>query len=194
MPRQSDARANLIAVAATLFQRQGYHGTGLTQILEESGAPKGSFYHHFPEGKEQLAEAAVRQAGAEVAVLVQKSFSQAATFEEGARSMAKAIAKWFKASDYAAGCPITSVLLETAPQSEALRLACKDVFQSWADIVAAQARKHGKDDASDALGAAIVLGLEGAWILSRATRTTKPFEIAADMAVALASRPVRTTK
>lgn len=186
MPRTSDARANLIAAAADLFQRQGYHGTGLTQLLAESDAPKGSFYHHFPEGKEQLAEAAVLKAGGEVAGLVDAAFVRAESFEAGVRATAKAIAKWFKASDYAAGCPITSVLLETAPQSERLRLACKSVFEQWTQIVAAHARRFGHSAGAERLAEALVLALEGAWILARSTRTTRPFDIAAEMTIALA--------
>ena len=52
MARPSDARSRLIRVASALFRQRGYDGVGLTEILEASGAPKGSFYHHFPEGKE----------------------------------------------------------------------------------------------------------------------------------------------
>src|SRR5579859_7098029 len=56
MPRKTDARARAIATAERLFRIQGYTATGLTQIIEESGSPKGSFYFHFPRGKTQLAE------------------------------------------------------------------------------------------------------------------------------------------
>ena len=61
MPPRTDARARAIATAERLFRIQGYTATGLTQILEESGAPKGSFYFHFPRGKTQLAEDAIDQ-------------------------------------------------------------------------------------------------------------------------------------
>jgi AcrR family transcriptional regulator len=61
MPRKTDARPRAIATAARLFRIQGYTATGLTQILKESGAPKGSFYFHFPRGKAQLAEEAIDQ-------------------------------------------------------------------------------------------------------------------------------------
>ena len=44
---------------ADLFRRQGYAGTGLNDIVELSGAPKGSLYHYFPDGKASIAEAAV---------------------------------------------------------------------------------------------------------------------------------------
>ncbi|HEY9306026.1 MAG TPA: helix-turn-helix domain-containing protein, partial [Mycobacterium sp.] len=55
MPRPDRSRAALIDTAATLFRRQGYAATGLTQILEEAGVKPGSLYHHFPQGKQQLA-------------------------------------------------------------------------------------------------------------------------------------------
>src|ERR1700730_7113427 len=59
MPRKTDARARAIATAERLFRIQGYTATGSIQILGESGAPKGSFYFHFPRGKTQLAEEAI---------------------------------------------------------------------------------------------------------------------------------------
>jgi len=57
--KTADSRARAIETAAELFQRQGYAATGLSQIIEESGSPKGSFYFNFPGGKQQLAEAAL---------------------------------------------------------------------------------------------------------------------------------------
>ena len=53
------SKNNIIATAARLFAKQGYHGTGLNQITQESGAPKGSLYYYFPKGKEELAIACV---------------------------------------------------------------------------------------------------------------------------------------
>jgi TetR/AcrR family transcriptional regulator, lmrAB and yxaGH operons repressor len=49
----------MIRAAVKLFRRHGYDGVGLTEILTEAKAPKGSFYHHFPKGKEELGAAAV---------------------------------------------------------------------------------------------------------------------------------------
>ena len=61
MPRPDRSRAALIDTAATLFRRQGYAATGLNQILDEAGVKPGSLYHHFPQGKQQLAAAVVDQ-------------------------------------------------------------------------------------------------------------------------------------
>ncbi|OOK66618.1 bacterial regulatory s, tetR family protein [Mycobacterium kansasii] len=63
MPRPDHSRAALISTAATLFRRQGYAATGLKQILDEAGVKPGSLYHHFPDGKQQLAAAVVDTAG-----------------------------------------------------------------------------------------------------------------------------------
>jgi TetR/AcrR family transcriptional repressor of lmrAB and yxaGH operons len=53
-------RERILRAALSHFQRHGYHGAGLAEILEEARAPKGSLYHHFPGGKAQLARAARR--------------------------------------------------------------------------------------------------------------------------------------
>ncbi len=53
-------RLNIVRAAAKLFRKQGYSRTGLNDILAESKAPKGSLYHYFPKGKEQLGEESLR--------------------------------------------------------------------------------------------------------------------------------------
>ncbi|MGW2312246.1 TetR family transcriptional regulator, partial [Actinomadura luteofluorescens] len=63
MTPRGETRERVLRTAAELFQRQGYHGTGLNQVLAESGAPKGSLYFHFPDGKEQLASESVALSG-----------------------------------------------------------------------------------------------------------------------------------
>ncbi len=50
----------MIETMAKLLQKQGYHGTGLNEVIQVSGSPKGSIYHHFPGGKEALAVAAIQ--------------------------------------------------------------------------------------------------------------------------------------
>ena len=66
MGAPSRHRSNILNAAVTLFRRKGYAATGLNDILQQSHAPKGSLYHYFPQGKEQLGEEAAQLAGAVV--------------------------------------------------------------------------------------------------------------------------------
>lgn len=58
-PVTDDAKTRMIASAMYLLAREGYQGTSFTAVLEHSGAPRGSIYHHFPLGKDQMISAAV---------------------------------------------------------------------------------------------------------------------------------------
>ena len=49
---EQPAKNRILITAARLFQQQGYHATGLNQIVVESGTPKGSLYYYYPGGKE----------------------------------------------------------------------------------------------------------------------------------------------
>ncbi|SIN49629.1 HTH-type transcriptional regulator YxaF [Mycobacteroides abscessus subsp. abscessus] len=60
----ADTRDRIVAATCELFRRQGMTGTGLKQIAQSAGAPFGSIYHFFPGGKAQLADEAIRAAGA----------------------------------------------------------------------------------------------------------------------------------
>ena len=59
----SETRARILLTMARLIEKQGYHATGLNEIIRESGAPKGSVYYYFPGGKEQIGAEAILEAG-----------------------------------------------------------------------------------------------------------------------------------
>src|SRR4030042_527583 len=53
MPRPpSDAKKRIIKTALALFATRGYHSTGITDILRESGVKRGALYHHFSSKKD----------------------------------------------------------------------------------------------------------------------------------------------
>ena len=66
MPRPDRSRAALLDSAALLFRRQGYAATGVNQILESADVKAGSLYHHFPDGKQELAAAVVDIVGGDI--------------------------------------------------------------------------------------------------------------------------------
>lgn len=57
----SEKRDTILNTAMRLFSVNGYHATGLNEILKLSGVPKGSLYNYFPNGKEQMALEAMRR-------------------------------------------------------------------------------------------------------------------------------------
>src|SRR3954470_2455016 len=92
MAKHGETRERLLRTAATLFRSQGYHGTGLNQVLAEGGAPKGSLYFHFPGGKEQLAVEAVELGGRQVCETITGLLAAAADPVSGVDSVVAALA------------------------------------------------------------------------------------------------------
>jgi TetR/AcrR family transcriptional regulator, lmrAB and yxaGH operons repressor len=179
--RPSDVKAKLIRTAAALFRQRGYNGVGLTELLAASDAPKGSFYYHFPGGKEQLGEAAVRYAGAGVGGLIDTAFAPAVDFSSGVTALVSTIAAWHEASGFREGCPVTSVVLDMVPQSPTITAAVRDVFDDWNARVTGHAHRLGHPAYSTLDGQRLFMLIEGAWILSRAYQSRRPMDAAAAM-------------
>ena len=52
-PKNPDTiRPLLLGVGLTLFAKRGYHGTGIKEIVDNAGVPKGSFYNYFKSKEE----------------------------------------------------------------------------------------------------------------------------------------------
>jgi TetR/AcrR family transcriptional regulator, lmrAB and yxaGH operons repressor len=168
-------KQNLVRAAMRLFRRQGYASTGLAQILDESGAPKGSLYHYFPNGKEALGEAAVELA----AGLVREKLVELAEEhrEPGAflRAYAKTMAGWMEESGYRSGCPIATTLLETAPASPRITAAGVRAIDGWTEVIAGVLERTGAQRREARTRAQLVVAaMEGALILARVRRSAQP--------------------
>ena len=170
-----EQRDNLIWAAAKLFRRQGYSGTGLRDILAASGAARGSLYHYFPGGKEQIGAAAVVAAGG----LVTETFAELARQADGPaeflRRYSDLLVRWLEASKFRDGCPITTTLLETRPGSAAISAAGRAVFADWRGVMEGMLRRDGwPGDQVPATATAIIAGLEGALLLARVQGSAQP--------------------
>jgi len=171
VPRTSTARGDAIAAAADLFRRQGYAATGLEEILDVSGAPKGSFYHHFPGGKEELAIGALAYSGGRVRALVDHLAETAPTAGALVAAIAAKQAADLRDSDYALGCPVATVALELAGSSEEVATTSATAFDSWTEPLTDLLRATGRDDGeATRLARWALAGLEGALLLARASR------------------------
>ncbi len=161
----------MISASAALFGRQGYVGTGVKQIVETAGAPFGSMYHFFPNGKEELGAETIRWSGAIYGQLIDLFYEPGDDPVTATRRFFDGAAETLRQTDFVDACPIATVALEVASTSEPLRQATADVFESWLANLAGRFRELGltKSQARN-LSVSVFCLLEGSFILARATR------------------------
>lgn len=182
----TDTKNRILDSSGELFRRQGYMGTGIKEILAEAGAPFGSLYHFFPGGKEELGAETIRRSGALYGLLLGEFVGPEVDLVEGMRAFFAGAAKTLEETDYADACPIATVALEISSTNEALREACADVFNAWIAggterfAMAGIPRQRARELVIQMLAA-----LEGAFVLSRALRSTEPVGLAGNAVVAL---------
>src|SRR5450631_318414 len=173
-PRHRDA---IVRAAAALFRRNGYAATGINEIAEVSGAPKGSLYHYFPGGKDQIAEAAVRFAGAVVVTTLETLAQEHDTAAAMISAYCKLLAGWMAKSGWRDGCPNPTTLLEAAPRSAEMAAAGRDAFAGWSAVIARALVRDGCGKAeAGRLATLTVSSLEGALILARVEASARPIE------------------
>src|SRR5436305_12291372 len=97
-------RERMIESALVLMGEKGVEATSFSQVIEHSGAPRGSIYHHFPGGKAQLVEEATRHAGDIVAKLAEAQVDSDDPLG-GLRSIGAFWRGILDSTDFAAGCP-----------------------------------------------------------------------------------------
>lgn len=168
-------RDQIIETTCDLLEAQGYHATGLNQIVKESGAPKGSLYYYFPGGKEELAAVALERTGRLLAARIRQGLSKHANAAEAVRKFVLVIARNAEASGFRTGGPLMTVALETATSSPRLNTACREAYQQ---LQAAFAEKLVQCGYSPARGAELAIfinaAIEGGIILSRTMHSAEP--------------------
>jgi TetR/AcrR family transcriptional repressor of lmrAB and yxaGH operons len=171
----SSSREQILEATRRLMEAQGYHATGLSQIIEESGAPRGSLYYYFPGGKEALAAEVVRRTGEEVEARIRAVLQSIDDPAEAMRQFIARVIEHMVASDYRAGGPITTVALESATTSDPINAACQEVYESWRLAFGETLIRSGIDEArASSLSALIVAALEGGIVMSRTAHQPEP--------------------
>lgn len=173
-------RDAILESAVRLFRKQGFAATGVAEILEASGAPKGSLYHYFPAGKAAIGAAAVRLAGEKVA----SSLQELAAVSSGPGDLLvrylALLTWWMRQSGYRDGCPIATTLLETTPDQGEIRDAGAAAFAAWAGIIEAVARDDGvAPERAARLSRFAIAAIEGALVQCRVAGDDRPLVEAA---------------
>jgi TetR/AcrR family transcriptional repressor of lmrAB and yxaGH operons len=167
------ARERMVSSAVVLLAKQGFQGASLSRVLADSDAPRGSIYHHFPEGKDQLVAAAVEAAGERaVQVLDALSGRGPAEIVDGFMAIWRSI---LERSGFTAGCSVLAVTV-SADSPELVERAGQ-VFRSWQARLAELLAAAGLADAdADAFATMLIAASEGAVVLARAQQDFSPFD------------------
>ena len=175
---RTDSRASMVRGAASLIRTRGVNATSFSDVLAESGAPRGSIYHHFPEGKEQLAGDAIRWTSERV--LAHQRACRATT---PAGVLDCFIDMWRQvvlASGGTAGCVVAGVAIDTVAGDRDMIDLVRATFRSWVDLLSAQLVAVGiPGRRASRVAVAVVAGMEGALILCRAEGNSRPLETVA---------------
>lgn len=170
-------RGAIVRAAATLFRRNGYAATGINEIADLAGAPKGSLYHYFPDGKDAIGEAAVRFAGKGLVVTLEKLEAEHRSAASLLQAYCRLLAGWMAKSGFRDGCPISTTLLESAPQSERIAEAGREAFAAWGAVITRALIRDGFSRAeARRLSTLAISAIEGALILSRVEASAGPIE------------------
>jgi TetR/AcrR family transcriptional regulator, lmrAB and yxaGH operons repressor len=169
-------KQTMIERTAVLLAKKGLQGASFSEILEASGAPRGSLYHYFPDGKDELVLAALEHAGNQaLGVLDRLSGKPAREVAEAFLSLWRSV---LARSDFSAGCAVVAVTV--AAESEALRARAAEILKSWRERLAALFAEGGiPKKRARALAASLVAACEGAVVLARAERSFEPFDLVA---------------
>ena len=175
-------RERMVVSAALLIRERGAHATAISDVLEHSGAPRGSAYHYFPDGRAQLLCEAIDYAGQYVAAKIEK-IAKSAEGVDVLDGLVEMYRKQLLATDYRAGCPVVAVAVEGGDPASRQRTApvidrAASVFAHWNDLIAQRFAADGiAPSRAEELAMLMTTALEGAIVVARASRDVKPLEL-----------------
>jgi TetR/AcrR family transcriptional repressor of lmrAB and yxaGH operons len=171
---RSDTRDRLLDAATTLLRRSGLSGAGINEIVRESGAPKGSVYHHFPDGKEQIATEALARHARAVVAFIDAAAAGKRSPPAKLEALFEAFAVRVEQGGFLHTCPAGTVCLDLEAGMEGLRLAVADSFEAYLGAIARHFPLETRQRTRSFAGLALTT-IEGAYLRSRAERSGAPF-------------------
>lgn len=163
----------MLVSAADVLRERGAAGVTIDEILARSGAPRGSVYYHFPDGRNQILTEALEYAGEAITEVI----DEAAT--KGGMYLVRQFVEFWRdllvESDFTAGCPVVAAAIGSADEEPQLTTVAGRIISHWRDALTRAFVADGFDE-SDAASLAImcIASLEGAVVLCRSTRLVDP--------------------
>lgn len=177
--KRGSTRTRMLVSAVEVLRERGAAGVTIDEVLSRSGAPRGSVYHHFPDGRNQILAEALQLAGNTIGTVIDRDA------EGGGLPLVRTFVEFWERlladSDFTAGCPVVAAAIGPLDDEPQLTEAAGEIFGRWR---AALTRAFAADgfDRPDAASLAVmcIAALEGAVVLCRSSRTAEPLRDVAE--------------
>lgn len=186
---KGSTRRRMLLSAADVLRERGAAGVTIDEVLARSGAPRGSVYHHFPDGRAQLLSEALQFAGDSITDVIDEAVGRG-----GASLVSEFVAFWehtLAESDYAAGCPVVAAAIGSSSDDDpALRTIAGDIFGRWRAALGRAFVADGFEESeARSLAVTCIASLEGAVVLCRAGGSVDPLhDVAGQLEFLIKSR------
>jgi TetR/AcrR family transcriptional repressor of nem operon len=177
--RGRQTRARLIEEMRRAIQEKGVSRASIGDVLKATGTKKGSLYFHF-EDKDDLALAALGEAGEEFHDFVTRALSQGETPDEQLRSFFREVLALHRRSGFVGGCVFGNTSLEMADTDRRYAELMGGVFDDWAEQLAAviaRAQEDGRlrdEIAPETLARQVLASVEGGIMQARLHKSERP--------------------
>jgi TetR/AcrR family transcriptional regulator, lmrAB and yxaGH operons repressor len=178
MGRRSDTKQRMVQAARQLIRERGYNATAFSDVLELSGAPRGSVYFHFPGGKTQLAMEAAQAHAREQVAIIDRAADEAGSAAQLVGLYVDLSREGMADSHYSRGCAVAPLVTEGAAQASAdVGETARRAFSEMTDRLAFHFVAFGVEPAAAReLAHAVIAGVQGAMVTSRALRSPASYD------------------
>ena len=173
-PQPRDSRERMLEATIDLLRGWGLAGAGINDIVRESGAPKGSVYHHFPGGKLQIANEALVIYAARVRAFIAAALASRSAPADKVQALFEAFARRVEAGDFRRSCPVGTVCLDLGEDIESLRAVLADALAAWMQEIASHI-DFGRPERTRAYAGLVMTAIEGAYVRCRVERSPQAF-------------------
>ena len=179
-------RDRMIEAAITLMRRSGYSGVGINEVIAESGAPKGSLYHYFPQGKRQVATEALAVNAARTAAFIDEKLAAEGTPADKVRRLFAAFAARLEKFDYRQSCAAGCVSLDLGEELDGeVHAAVQQAFERYVDVIATHIAFADRRRAGS-FASLLLTVIEGGYVRGRAEHSAAAFREAGEWLARLA--------